>query len=465
MGEQSMSSITSASNLPPSPLKDELRRLWPSLSKSEQDWITSMSGPRMTKYIPHSPHPRQAEFLNLECREAFYGGAAAGGKSDALLMAALQYVDIPGYSAILFRRTYKDLALDGALMDRAGDWLGGTDAKWNAQDKRWTFPSGATLTFGYMDTENDKYRYKSAEWAFVGFDELTQFTDTMYLFMFSRLRRLRGVDVPLRMRAASNPGDVGHEWVKERFILFPASGRVFIPARIEDNPSVDQETYVANLNELDPVTRAQMLAGDWDAYEGGMFSREWFPVVDEVPLMEAGDEFNRGDNVPLERVRYWDKAGTQGAGCFTVGLLMAKSRRGVYYVENVVRGQWAAHQRNEMMLATAKMDADRYGRRVTIWIEEEPGSGGKESAEYSAKQLAGFNVKTERATGDKEDRARPFASQCGAGNVRLKLAPWNKDYVNELTLFPGGKFKDQVDASSGGFNRLALRVKRSIWVR
>jgi predicted phage terminase large subunit-like protein len=388
----------------------------------------------------------------LECREAFYGGAAAGGKSDALLMAALQYVDVPGYSAILFRRTYRDLALDGALMDRAADWLGGTDARWNSQDKRWTFPSGATLTFGYMDTESDKYRYKSAEWAFVGFDELTQFTETQYLFMFSRLRRLIGADVPLRMRSASNPGDVGHDWVKERFILFPKADRVFIPAKIDDNPSVDQESYVSNLNELDPVTRAQMLAGDWDAYEGGMFCRDWFKTVDEVP-------------VKAERVRYWDKAGVpKKTACYTVGVLMAKSPEGIYYIEDVVRGQWAAHERNKVMLDIARMDDERYPRKVTIWIEEEPGSGGKESAEYSAKLLAGFNVKTERATGAKEDRARPFASQCGAGNVRLKLAPWNKAYIDELTLFPNGKLKDQVDASSAGFNRLALRRNLKVWV-
>ncbi len=124
-------------------------------------------------WIPHEPTPKQAEFLLLPDREAFYGGAAGGGKSDALLMAALQYVEVPNYAAILFRRTFADLALPGALMDRSQEWLSGTEARWNERDKTWTFPSGATISFGYLEHENHKYRYQSAEFQFIGFDELT----------------------------------------------------------------------------------------------------------------------------------------------------------------------------------------------------------------------------------------------------------------------------------------------------
>ncbi len=162
--------------------------------------------------------PRQKDFLWLDCLEAFYGGAAGGGKSSALLMAALQLVDIPGYSAIIFRQTYADLALPGALMDRSFEWLLPTDAKWNATEKKWLFPSGATLNFGYLESENDKYRYRSSEFQFIGFDELTNFTETQYRFLFSRLRRTNSINVPLRMRSASNPGGVGHDWVKTRFV-------------------------------------------------------------------------------------------------------------------------------------------------------------------------------------------------------------------------------------------------------
>lgn len=187
-------------------------------------------------------------------------------------MAALQYVDVPGYAALLLRRTFADLALPGALMDRADLWLRGTAAKWNGIEHAWTFPSGATLTFGYLESENSKYRYQSAEFQFVGFDELTQFTESQYTYLFSRLRRLAGSEVPIRMRAASNPGGVGHEWVKQRFITTKQDGtRVFIPAKLRENPHVDQDAYLAALEKLDDVTRAQLLEGNWDVTPAGSY--------------------------------------------------------------------------------------------------------------------------------------------------------------------------------------------------
>ena len=218
---------------------------------------------RARSFTPHQPHPKQAEFLGLECREALYGGAAGGGKSDALLMAALQHVHVPGYSAILFRRTYQDLNLPGAIMARSHEWLAGSGASWNGTDKRWTFPSGAVLSFGYLDTDRDRFRYASAEFQFIGFDELTQFPEGWYRFLFSRLRRLKGSDVPLRMRAATNPGGLGHEWVRRRFINPGAPERPFVPAKLDDNPSLDGEEYRQALAELDSTTRKQLEDGLW----------------------------------------------------------------------------------------------------------------------------------------------------------------------------------------------------------
>lgn len=222
-------------------------------------------------YCKQKPTKKQAAFLVRNELEALYGGAAAGGKSSALLMAALQYVDVPNYAALILRRTYADLALPGAIMDRAFDWLMNTDAKWRDKDKTWDFPSGATLTFGYLETDKDRYRYQSSEFQFVGFDELTQFPEIPYTYLFSRLRKLEGAQVPIRMRAASNPGGVGHEWVKARFFQ-PYHNRVFIGARLEDNPYVDQAAYEESLKLLDYVTREQLRKGDWDISEsGGIF--------------------------------------------------------------------------------------------------------------------------------------------------------------------------------------------------
>lgn len=224
-------------------------------------------------YVPHDPTPKQKQFLDLTCLEALYGGAAGGGKSDALLMAALMYANTPGYAALLLRRTYTDLSLPGAIMDRSHQWLEGTSAHWNGTDKRWSFPSGATLTFGYLDSERDRYRYQGAEFQFIGLDELTQFSERAYRYMISRLRRCAGVSVPLRVRGASNPGDIGHAWVKRRFIDGDTDGTVFIPASLDDNPHLDREAYTESLNRLDAHTRKQLLQGVWEMDSGGLVYR------------------------------------------------------------------------------------------------------------------------------------------------------------------------------------------------
>lgn len=215
------------------------------------------------QWCPHTPHPKQKTFLALDCFEALFGGAAGPGKSDALLMAALQYVDRPEYAALLLRRSYTDLSLPGALMDRAAGWLRPTAAQWTDKEKRWTFPSGATLTFGYLEAERDKYRYQGPEFQFVGFDELTQFLESQYTYLLSRLRRLKGSDIPLRARSASNPGGLGHLWVKDRFIDSSDDNCRFIPARLEDNPHIDQVEYRLALSKLDGITRAQLEDGLW----------------------------------------------------------------------------------------------------------------------------------------------------------------------------------------------------------
>jgi hypothetical protein len=204
----------------------------------------------------------------LDCEEAFYGGAAGGGKSDALLMAALQYADVPDYHALLIRRTLPELALPSAIMARSQEWLQGTGAAWHETRKRWTFPSGATLTFGYCKRELDVYQYQGAEFDFIGFDELTQFSEFQYTYLFSRLRRSAGSKVPGRMRSASNPGGVGHGWVKKRFITKRAADVVFIPAKLRDNPHLDRVSYERNLRKLSPLLAQQLLEGDWGAFEG-----------------------------------------------------------------------------------------------------------------------------------------------------------------------------------------------------
>ena len=230
---------------------------------------------RQNPYVPIQPTVPQLAFLALQHTEALYGGAAGGGKSVALLAAALQYVDQPGYHALLLRRTFRDLSQAGALIQLSQLWLAGTAATWSGQDKRWTFPSGATLTFGYCEHEADVYQYQGAQVAFIGVDELTQWPEFAYTYLFSRLRRPVDATFPLRMRAASNPGGIGHSWVRKRFILGGTEDRIFVPAKLDDNPHLDRETYLRGLTELDPITYAQLRHGDWSAtHTGGVFAAD-----------------------------------------------------------------------------------------------------------------------------------------------------------------------------------------------
>lgn len=177
--------------------------------------------------------------------------------------------------------------------------------------------------------------------------------------------------------------------------------------------------------------------------EGGMFKAEWLPCG-----LGAGPD--------ADRVRYWDRAATQDDGDYTVGLLMAREPVGTYVVEDVVRGRWSSGRRDDVIRKTAESDATRYPGKIRIWGEQEPGSGGKDAALAFVKLLEGFSARTEPATGDKATRAEPFAAQAEAGHVRLARGAWVAAYRDELCNFPFGTHDDQVDASSGAFNKLAM---------
>lgn len=253
-------------------------------------------------YCPHVPFPKQRTFLDLDCLEAMYGGGAGPGKTDALLMAALQYTHIPGYSALILRRDFPRLSLPGSIMDRAREWLTNTNAVHNKQERTYRFPSGAVLQFGYIDSPEDRFRYASSEYQFIGWDELTEFRlgadeGNVYQFMFSRLRKSLELPVPLRMRSATNPGNIGHAWVKQRFVTPEAlealrdnrpqvfysdegKTRAFVPALLNDNPYIDRDAYIQGLMHLPAVTRARLLQGDWSIVEDAIIRPEWLRYYD-----------------------------------------------------------------------------------------------------------------------------------------------------------------------------------------
>ena len=179
---------------------------------------------------------------------------------------------------------------------------------------------------------------------------------------------------------------------------------------------------------------------------GGMF---------KVDNLHAIEDLGTGINI-VKVIRYWDKAGTAGGGAYTAGVKMARLKTGKFVVMDVKRGQWSTEVRERIIRAVAEAD----GRDVEVYVEQEPGSGGKESAEGTIRNLAGFACYRDLPTGNKENRADPFSVQVNWGNVLLLRAEWNKAFKDELEMFPNGTYKDQVDASSAAFN--ILSVKRMV---
>jgi len=483
---------------------EEIQKILARMSADEIKELQELLLPRIPpgNYIPHTPHPPQQAFMCLRDKEVLFGGAAGGGKSDALLMAALMYADVPGYSALILRRTYADLVLPGAIMDRANTWLRGTDAKAKDGGVTWIFPSGARLTFGYLQRETDKYRYASAEYQFIGWDELTHFPkEDTYQYLFSRLRKpqirclvcnyrlrpsiqtagkwlhdtqelkkpcgnplpdqesldeyrpslydgTRLFDIPLRMRAATNPGGPGGEWVKKRFIDSRTKEKnvVFVPSLLKDNPSLSREEYEETLGHLHPVDRERLLNGDWDVtMESGFFRREWWKYV---------DKFSPG----LPRVRYWDMASTADGGDWTVGCLMARDGNR-WYILDIVRSQASPYEVEKLVRATATLD----GTEVPVAIEQEPGSSGVALMDhYRRNILPGYAFYPIRSTGAKIARATPLAAAAEQGYVHLRPAEWNTKLMDESSVFPEGKNDDIVDAMSGAHNFLASRGRSRI---
>lgn len=269
------------------------------------------------------PQPRQVSFMQRPEYECLYGGAAGGGKSDALLAEALRQVDIPHYRAIIFRKTYPQLT---ELIDRSQAIysLAFPKAKYNESKHVWTFPSGAKIFFGSMQHSKDKTNYQGKRYDFIAFDELTHFTWEEYSYMFSRNRPSKSPrssrKTRVYIRATTNPGGIGHGWVKERFIsaappLTPIveevevrtpegetkrlkRDRIFIPATVFDNRVLLEEdpNYLGSLALLPEKERNALLYGDWDSFTG-----QYFTEFRETPDLKAAKD--AGCNETAETLR------------------------------------------------------------------------------------------------------------------------------------------------------------------
>ena len=242
------------------------------------------------------PQPRQAEFMRRNEDEVLFGGAAGGGKSDALVIEALRQIDKPWYKGLIIRKTYPQLM---ELIDKSHLYYKQIDpkARFVGNTSTWYFSSGAKIIFGNLPHERDKVKYQGQAFDYIAFDELTHFGFPEYDYLRSR-NRPNGPGMLCYIRASANPGGIGHGWVKDRFIT-PAPpmtriwqdvevdnedgttmkkrmSRIFVPSKIKDNPALmkNDPNYIFRLAAMSEAEKKALLYGDWDSYVGQFFS-EW----------------------------------------------------------------------------------------------------------------------------------------------------------------------------------------------
>jgi predicted phage terminase large subunit-like protein len=441
----------------------------------------------MSVELKPQPGPQEAA-LRSSADVVFYGGGAGSGKSFGLLLEQLYDVDNPGFRAVIFRRTVPMLRQPGGLVDTSESVFPLLGARLNQSTLEWQFPKGATVKFAGMELEQDRFAWQGAQIALVCFDEVQEFEESQFWFLLSRNRSMSGAKC--RVRCTCNP--ISDGWLRslldwwigaDGYPIQERSGKLrwfvrdgdvivwadtkaelierfgadsapksmtFIPALVRDNAILlaRDPGYVSNLRALPMVERERLLFGNWNIrwQAGNYFRREWFGQ----PL----------DTVPTDivaRCRFWDRAASeQRAGSdpdATVGLLLSKTRQGLYVIEDCVKLYASPHQVEMEMAKCAKRD----GPQTIIGFMCDPGSAGKYESAAASRALDGCVIKIIPASGagNKETRARPVSSQCEAGNVKLVRGTWNSGFLAVLENFPAGKHDDEVDGLSGAHQILS----------
>jgi predicted phage terminase large subunit-like protein len=441
--------------------------------------------------ITAQPGP-QTDFLECPANIAFYGGAAGGGKSYGLLLdTASMATRYRGFGAVIFRRTSKQVTAEGGLWQRSEEVYPLMGALPTRHNLRWRFEDMASaISFGHLEHDKTRFDWQGSELPYIGFDELTHFTENQFWYLVGRNRSMCGS--PPLVRATLNPdpdhfaakmvawyidpqtgyaipkrsgairyflrlGDEMHwgdTWddLVARFgwgVAQWAKSFTFIASSIEDNPILlaRDPGYLATLMSLPMVERERLRYGNWKirVTAGTCFRRSWFRVVKAAPTDVVA------------RVRFWDRAATEEAPGVnpdaSAGVKVSKDRNNRYCVEHVERMFARAHSVNRAMANLADQD----GPKCAVAYNQDPGSAGKGEAEATAATLAPHVVKFWTTTGDKVTRALPASAQAEAGNIDIVEGDWNDEFLTELENFPppAGGHDDQVDGLSGAFEYIS----------
>lgn len=439
----------------------------------------------MTQRVIKPNQGPQTTLLNSDSDVVIFGGSAGGGKSFGALLMPLRYINVKGFGAVIFRRTYPEIEQEGGLWDDATSLYIPIGARPNEVKKTIQFPNGNTISFSHLQHDKDRFSYQGSQIPLIEFDELTHFTDKQFWYLFSRNRSTCGVRP--RMIGLTNPdadswvrplvdwyiGPDGYaipdrsgveryfvrngddlEWFGDRDKAEKYASQVdsgvksfaFIMSKLTDNPVLMQKDpdYMGKLKSLGTVDRERLLMGNWNIrYQAGnVFKGEHFKIIDAIP------------NGIRRKVRYWDRASTQGGGDYTVGALLSIGDRNDVIIEDIVRGQWSPSGVESIIKSTASRDGN-----IDIWLEQEPGSSGVADVQYLIRSLIGHRVYANKKTGSKLDMAKPLAAQLEAGNVSMVRAKWNDALIRECESFDGtgAGHDDQVDAISGAFIKLSKK--------
>lgn len=440
------------------------------------------------------PQPRQELFLASPADIVIFGGAAGGGKTWSLAVEPLRHLNNPNFGAVIFRRMRPQIILQGGLLDETRSLYAPFGPKFNNSDLFYTFPTGMRVTLDSMQYEKDVEQWQGAQIPLIEWDELTHFTEKQFFYMLSRNRSTCGVKPYTRASCNPDPdsfvakliawwinqdtgyaiperggvirwfyriSDVMHWYDSreeamyahpEQAKLAPPKSLTFIPSLLDDNQVLMQKDpgYKANLMALSEVDMQRLLAGNWKIRPtaGKIFNRAWFEIVDAVP---AGGEECRG----------WDFAATERKMAkadpdYTAGVKIRRVN-GIYYVMDCVAVQEGPTETDRLFVNTAQQDitiARQSGTEHYVRFEQEPGAAAIRDAMRLVGLLDGFDVAAVRSGSDKITRAKAFAAQAKAGNVKVLRGEWNEMWLHHMHGQPDLPHDDIMDGSSLAYNEL-----------